>query len=170
VLGVSMVMILFAALLVGGQETQVLPTSPSAQESLTVSPTQLYEITGRRTSTITPKSSSTVTSKPSATYTLTPTRMPELVVTHDAYCYVGPGDVYGVVNTLRKGSIARVIGRGEAGYWVISVPFRLGVRCWISSSFVEADRSANALPLVYSPPKPSRTPTPTPLKPHRNLP
>jgi len=95
--------------------------------------------------------------------------MPDLVVKHNAYCYAGPGDVYGVANTLIKGTIACVTGRGEAGYWVISIPFRPDVRCWISSKFVEADRSANALPLVYSPPWPSRTPTPTPFKPHRNL-
>lgn len=170
VLGVSVVIILLAVSLVGCQAPPILPATLPSQVSAAVSPTRLFEPTRTQLPTATPRPRLTLTSQPSTTSTLTPTRMPDLVVKHDTYCYAGPGEVYGVVNTLIKGAIARVIGRGEAGYWVISIPFRPDVRCWISSKFVEADRIANALPLVYSPPRPSRTPTPTPFKPHRNLP
>ena len=147
---VSAVIILLAGSMVGCQAPPILPATLTSQVRAAISPTRLFEPIRTQFSTATPKSRPTFTSQQSATSTLTPTRMPDLVVKHDAYCYAGPGEVYGVVNTPIKGAVARAIGRGEAGYWVISIPIRSDIRCWIGSKFVEADRSA-MLCLTFTP-------------------
>jgi hypothetical protein len=111
-LGVSVVIILLAGSLVGCQAPPILPATIPSQVSAAKSPSQLFEPIRTQLPTATPRPRPTLTGQPSATSTLTPTRMPDLVVKHDAYVYAGPGEVYGVVNPLIKGSIARVIGRG----------------------------------------------------------
>lgn len=91
------------------------------------------------------------------------------LVTQDSLCWVGPGDKFEVVSTIRAGVRVALLGRGTVGNWFIVRNPIYQDPCWIPADIVQVDPSVNQAGLPYfSPPAsptppPTKTPTPLPL-------
>jgi len=95
--------------------------------------------------------------------TITPTPQNPLV-TADALCWAGPGNVYEVVSAIKKGTRVELLGRGSlAGWWVVRNPIYHDP-CWIQEGYLQFDPGYNlsGLQIFYPPPTPTLTPSATP--------
>jgi len=98
----------------------------------------------------------TVTLIPTPLPTLTPTPAPvkvDLHVTSELVnCRFGPGTVYDLVNELRAGQSARVVGRDDLStWWYIRDPGNPNGFCWVSANVTETQGIVDQLPVVQSP-------------------
>jgi hypothetical protein len=67
-------------------------------------------------------------------------------------CRLGPGTVYELVNELRVGQSARVVGRNESlTWWYIRDPGNPNGFCWVSASVTETQGAVDQLPVAQSP-------------------
>ncbi|MBI3158824.1 MAG: FecR domain-containing protein [Chloroflexi bacterium] len=113
------------------------------------------------TSTFTPVSSATNTPIPP---TDTPEN-PQVTLNKDALCMTGPGSSgYVVVGTVFAGQTANVVGQTST-HWVIEMPGKPGVICWIPKSSGDANDSASGVRIFLPPPTITPTPKPTKEKP-----
>ncbi len=111
--------------------------------------------------------SATPTFAPSGTATpVPPTNTPEspsITLNRDALCTTGPGDRgYLVVATVFAGSTANVVGQSST-HWVIELPGRPGVVCWVPKSSASGNASAGSVRFFLAPP--TVTPTLRPTEP-----
>jgi uncharacterized protein YraI len=88
--------------------------------------------------------------------TFTPTPTPPLVELRAnadvVNCRFGPGTVYELVNEMRKGQSARVVGRDEAStWWYVRDPGNPNGFCWVSSDVTEIEGEAEKLPVQPAP-------------------
>ncbi len=101
----------------------------------------------------------TDTSVPSAT----PTPQNPLVL-RDTLCWVGPGNQYEVVSSLKKDARVELLGKGSvAGWWIVVNPIYHDP-CWVQATDlqIEAGTDLSNLKIYYPPPTPTSTPTNTP--------
>jgi uncharacterized protein YraI len=67
-------------------------------------------------------------------------------------CRFGPGTVYELINELRAGQSARVVGRNETfTWWYIRDPGNPNGFCWVSSNVTEVKGEVEELPVVPAP-------------------
>ena len=120
----------------------------------TISPTLIENIaTSTKESIISP--TVTWTLAPSATFTESASPTPEIPIveaTKDSNCRSGPGKEYPVINWLKTGEIAPIVGRRKDNtYWVIEISRR---QCWIWDGLVSVSGDVDSVPIFSDPPKP----------------
>lgn len=98
----------------------------------------------------------TATSFPTPIPTFTPTAAParvDLRVTGELVnCRFGPGTVYELINELRMGETARVVGRDQSfSWWYIRDPGNPDGFCWVSADVTEIEGTVEELPVVSAP-------------------
>jgi hypothetical protein len=112
---------------------------------------------------------------PSATPAFTGTPAPiataqNPLVLRDTLCWIGPGNPYDVVSSLKANTRIELIGRGTVtGWWVITNPIYRDA-CWVQAADVQIEPGfdTSTLKLINPPPlptptwTPSQTPTPSP--------
>ena len=106
--------------------------------------------------TATPFSPPTVTSSPVFTPTTisTPTLANVTLTIKDTLvnCRFGPGVGYALINEIRQGVSARVIGRDDlSAWWYIRDPGNPNGTCWVSASVTETQGAVDQLPVVNAP-------------------
>jgi hypothetical protein len=101
---------------------------------------------------------------PTATATLAPIiftpspTVPQIWVSVDTNCRVGPGKVYDRVGYLLVGQVSEIYGRNAYGdYWYIRNLNNSTAYCWLWGEYATVSGNIAALP-VFTPP-----PTPTPM-------
>ena len=127
---------------IGARQTQEILNNP---------PTATFTITPE-TPTLTPEP----TFSPVPDFTATPST-PQITVSVDTNCRLGPGTLFERVGILLVGETAEIVGREPKGeYWYIRNPDEGADFCWIWGEY--ATVSGNLLPLLYlSPPPPPST-------------
>jgi hypothetical protein len=107
-----------------------------------------------------------VTSTPVVTDTLQPQISPTSSNPHvirDALCWVGPGNAYEVVSSVKTGTQVQLLGRGSlAGWYIINNPIYHDP-CWLQAANLQIDPGydLSGLPIINPPPSPTPTDTPT---------
>jgi hypothetical protein len=97
------------------------------------------------------------TPPPPIIFTSTPV-IPQIWVSVDTNCRVGPGKVYDRVGYLLVGQVSEIYGRNPAGdYWYIRNLNNTTTYCWLWGKYATVSGNIPALP-VFTPP-----PTPTPV-------
>ncbi len=98
-----------------------------------------------------------------ATPVFTPTALiPQITVSVDTNCRIGPGRVYPRVGALLVGEIAEVYGRDPTGrYWYIRNPDKADGYCWVWGEYAILTGAYLYLPVFTPPPTPTPTFTPT---------
>jgi len=110
--------------------------------------------------TFTASSTATVTFTVTPFYTST-AFIPQITVSVDTNCRVGPGRVYPRTGALLVGEIADVFGRDPTGrYWYIRNPDAAGY-CWVWGEYATLTGPYLYLPVFTPPPTPTPTFTPT---------
>jgi hypothetical protein len=108
--------------------------------------------------TDTPEFTFTPSLTPSLTVTLTPS-VPMVSVSQETNCRSGPGDPYAILGTLPVGVQAEVVGRSDYDDWIIKLPSKPSVTCWLWDYYATVTGDTTTLPKVT--PVPSPTPTAT---------
>jgi hypothetical protein len=94
---------------------------------------------------------------PPIIFTSTPA-VPQIWVSMDTNCRVGPGKVYDRVGYLLVGQVSEIYGRNPNGnYWYIRNPNQNTAYCWLWGEYASVSGNIAALP-IFTPP-----PTPTPM-------
>ena len=95
----------------------------------------------------------TSTPLPSATATASPVPVPPtLSVSSTTDCRSGPSDKYGLVITIRPGTIVTVVGKDVLDhYWIIEVPGYSGSVCWLSGQYAQLSGDTADLPSPATP-------------------
>jgi len=116
------------------------PTSPFVPPALTVTPG--------------------ATLSPLPPIIFTPTlSVPQISVSVDTNCRVGPSKVYDRVGYLLVGQVSEIYGRNPAGdYWIIRNLNQHTAYCWLWGEYATVSGNIAALPVFTPPP----TPTPAP--------
>lgn len=108
--------------------------------------------------------SATPTFAPSGTATPLPAtntpESPSVTLSRDALCTSGPGSGYIVVATVFSGSTANVVGQ-SASHWVIELPGRPGVVCWIPKATATGNAAAGTVRFFLAPATVTPTKRPT---------
>jgi len=82
-------------------------------------------------------------------------------------CRFGPGVGYALINEIRQGESARVVGRNEsATWWYVRDPGNPDGLCWVSASVTEIRGEAAQLPVI-PPPIPNVTDVSLRVEPNR---
>jgi uncharacterized protein YraI len=135
-----------------GKYTPIIVLAPTPTGTPTSSPTA--------TATFTPPPPDTPTPSPStATFTpVPPTPTPEAVVVavNGLNLRSGPGTIYNVIGSLKKGDILDIQGRNAAGDWIQVVPAGSNEEGWVSAKpqYVEI-MDLDTFPVVEAPNLPS---------------
>ncbi len=144
-------------------QTLVVPARPEGTATVTPSLTPDFSLTPSLTSTITPSPTSsstpTISLTPSLTPTITrtpsptPTPLPARVTILDHIaCWFGPGDAYLIRYGLLATSWMNVIGRNQAGTWLLLNDGSHENPCWIKADqgkFIGGgDVFSNNIPIV----------------------
>ena len=104
-----------------------------------------------------PTGTPTATLPPPIIFTATPV-VPQIWVSVDTNCRVGPGKVYDRVGYLLVGQVSEIYGRNPNGdYWYIRNLNNTTTYCWLWGKYATVSGNIPALP-VFTPP-----PTPTPV-------
>lgn len=94
---------------------------------------------------------------PPVIFTPTPV-IPQIWVSVDTNCRVGPGKIYDRVGYLLVGQVSEIYGRNPNGdYWYIRNLNNITAYCWLWGKYATVSGNIPALP-VFTPP-----PTPTPM-------
>ena len=105
-----------------------------------------------------PTSTPSATLPPPIIFTFTPA-IPQISVSVDTNCRVGPGKAYDRVGYLLVGQVSEIYGRNYAGdYWYIRNPNQTTAYCWLWGEYATVSGNIAALPIFTPPP----TPTPVP--------
>ncbi len=106
----------------------------------------------------------THTPAPSLTPTpeFTPTPLvPQISVSVNTNCRVGPGRVYDRMGFLLAGEAAEVLGRDPTGnYWYVRITNRGQQFCWLWGEYATLSGNTSVLPVFTPPPTPTPTPSP----------
>lgn len=114
--------------------------------------------------TITATGTRIASATPFPTFTLVVFGTPQVQALVDAACRVGPGNIYDLVFTLRKGRYADLIGKsGNGVYWIIRSSDQSTRLCWVESSKVQVLGFSMNIPVMTPLPPPTFTPSNTPL-------
>lgn len=114
--------------------------------------------------TSTPVTAPTEASSPTPANTNTPT-VPEITVSENTNCRVGPGKVYDYIGALLIGEKATIVAKNaDETYWVINNPDASG-KCWLWGYYATISGNTDNLPIYTPPPTPTPTFTPTPVIP-----
>jgi uncharacterized protein YgiM (DUF1202 family) len=105
--------------------------------------------------TLTPSFTLSPSASPSQTLTLTQS-VPMVSVSQETYCRTGPGDPYAILGTLPVGVQAEVVARTDFGDWIIKLPSKPSVTCWLWDYYATVTGDTSTLPKVT--PIPSPTP------------
>lgn len=84
-------------------------------------------------------------------------------IIRDALCWVGPGNAYEVVSSVKTGTQVQLLGRGSlAGWYIINNPIYHDP-CWIEAANLQIDPGydLSGLPIINPPPSPTPTVTDT---------
>ncbi|HNB41112.1 MAG TPA: hypothetical protein PKI33_08015 [Anaerolineales bacterium] len=105
------------------------------------------------------------TSTPEFTATAGPTStpsVPQVSVSQNTNCRVGPGIVYDLIDSLLIGQTAEIVGKnsGVPNYWVIKRINGSGT-CWLWGEYATVTGNTANLPEYPVPPTPTPSPTPT---------
>jgi hypothetical protein len=120
------------------------------------------------TATVAALASNTPTPAATATATTTPVSPtptqpnPMLTLSKDALCFTGPGGAYVTVGAVYSGQTANIVGQ-NGGFWIIELPGKPGVLCWVAKGSGTATGSASTVPGIPAPPTPTPVPTATPM-------
>lgn len=106
------------------------------------------------------------TATPEFTATAGPTStpsVPQVTVSTNTNCRVGPGVVYDLIDALVIGQTGEVVGKnsGVPNYWVIKRPSGSGT-CWLWGEYATVSGNTANLPEYPVPPTPTPSATPTP--------
>jgi hypothetical protein len=100
---------------------------------------------------------------PMILYTPTPV-IPQIWVSVDTNCRVGPGKAYDRVGYLLVGQVSEVYGRNPAGdYWYIRNVNNNTAYCWLWGEYATVTGNVAALPIFTPPPTPTPVPDFTPI-------
>lgn len=103
----------------------------------------------------------TITLSPTPSFTPT-ALIPQITVSVDTNCRVGPGRVYPRVGALLVGEIAEVYGRDPTNrYWYIRNPDAADGYCWVWGEYATLTGPYLIVPVFTPPPTPTPTFTPT---------
>ena len=93
--------------------------------------------------------------------TSTPT-VPQVTVSQNTNCRVGPGVVYDLIDAVLIGQTAEVVGKnsGVPNYWVVKRLNGSGT-CWLWGQYATVSGNTANLPEYPVPPTPTPSPTPT---------
>lgn len=88
--------------------------------------------------------------------------VPQVSVSTNTNCRVGPGVIYDLVDSLLIGQTAEVVGKnsGVPNYWVIKRINGSGT-CWLWAEYATVSGNTSNLPEYPVPPTPTPSPTPT---------
>ena len=104
------------------------------------------------TATFVPTVAATNTPVPTLNPTATPVELSLRVTDELVNCRFGPGTVYALINELREGESARVLGRNDTSTWrYIRDPGNPRGFCWISAIVTEVNGDVTALPILEPP-------------------
>ncbi len=121
----------------------------SDQEFLATLVQGTFQAATQQASSATPTNTSLPTDTPTATNTPLPVYLSVSVTTN---CYAGPSTHYGLVYTVRPGSMVQVTGRdAQDNYWIINVPNYPGTVCWLSGQYASLTGDINSLPQPATP-------------------
>ena len=113
---------------------------------------------------VTPTGTRLASATPFPTFTVVVFGTPQVQALVDAACRVGPGNIYDLVFTLRKGRYADLIGKsGNGVYWIIRSSDQSSRLCWVESSKVQVLGFSMNIPVMTPLPPPTFTPSNTPL-------
>lgn len=91
----------------------------------------------------------------------TPT-VPQVTVSENTNCRVGPGIPYAIVGALVIGQVGTVVGKNTStGYWIINNPGKTGT-CWLYPQYATVTGDTSNLQEYSIPPTPTPTFTSTP--------
>lgn len=94
----------------------------------------------------------TFTPVPTFTPTAAPVQLDLRVTAERVNCRRGPGVVYELVNELKAGQSARVVGRDVSSqWWYIRDPGNPNGLCWVAASVTSIEGDVEKLPVVLSP-------------------
>lgn len=105
----------------------------------------------------------TATPEFTATASLPPTpSVPQVTVSTNTNCRVGPGIIYDLLDSLLVGQTAEVVGKNSSvpNYWVIKRLNGSGT-CWLWGEYATVTGNTANLPEYPVPPTPTPTATPT---------
>lgn len=94
----------------------------------------------------------TLTETPSATST--PSLPPEITLTLNSNCRLGPSSFYNIVDQITSGQVLPVSGQSEDNNWW-QVTNATNRKCWIFYENAEPNSDFSALPIEYGPPLPA---------------
>lgn len=110
---------------------------------------------------------STPPTPPTESITATPTNtptptVPQVTVSENTNCRVGPGKVYDYIGALLVGEKATIVAKNaDESYWVIENPDANGT-CWLWGYYATVSGNTDNLPIYTPPPTPTPTCTQTP--------
>ncbi len=105
-----------------------------------------------------PTATPSATLPPPIIFTSTPS-IPQIRVSVDTNCRVGPGKIYDRVGYLLVGQVSEIYGRNYTGdYWYIRNLNQNTAYCWLWGEYATVSGNIAALPIFTPPP----TPTPVP--------
>jgi hypothetical protein len=110
--------------------------------------------------TDTPEYTFTPSLTPSLTLTMTPS-VPMVSVSQETNCRSGPGEPYAILGTLPVGVQAEVVARTDFGDWIIKLPSKPSVTCWLWDYYATVTGDTSALPKFTPVPSPTSTATAT---------
>ncbi len=143
----------------------VLPTPTHSRAALAPSSSPTATVSQPLTFTPSPSPTPTPTKVATSTPSLTPTSEPMVTIkARTLRVRSGPGTEYDVVARLEEGDRVMVQGKNERGDWlkILLSDDREG---WVATEFVEITVGAEAIPVVDTPPPPTKPPeSPTPAE------
>lgn len=133
-------------------------TEETATPDLALTVTALASGSGN---TPTPQETATPQFSPTPGPSSTPS-VPQVTVSTNTNCRVGPGVIYDLIDSLLIGQTAEVVGKnsGVPNYWVIKRPNGSGT-CWLWGEYATVTGNTANLPEYPVPPTPTPSPTPT---------
>jgi hypothetical protein len=133
----------------GTQPSANPPSQLSVQEGVATGVAQTLQAFTLEALSVAP----TGTPSPTATATSTPIPLPAtLSVSVATNCRTGPNINFGLVITLRPGTVATIVGQDAAdNYWIIDAPGYPGTVCWLSGEYASVSGYTGFL---YSPATP----------------
>ena len=150
------IVVIFACNLPGGAPPET--EEPDLELTITALANQAAQATTGNTS---PQETATPEFTPTPGATSTPS-VPQVSVSTNTNCRVGPGVVYDLVDSLLIGQTAEVVGKnsGVPNYWVIKRINGSGT-CWLWGEYATVSGNTSNLPEYPVPPTPTPSPTPT---------
>lgn len=136
-------------------------TETASPEDLELTITALASGQGNQPDAPSPQETATPEFTPTTGPTSTPS-VPQVTVSQNTNCRVGPGIVYDLIDAVVIGQTAEVVGKnsGVPNYWVVKRLNGSGT-CWLWGQYATVSGNTANLPEYPVPPTPTPSPTPT---------